>query len=87
LEELASLGIPVDIAPTLPALEGLPIGSDMDGSVIERILEEGFLAAHPPTYVPTHDTRAWLEGRPAQLLPAEVEQERLEQLRSLGYIE
>jgi hypothetical protein len=84
---MATLGTCLDIAPTLLALKGLPIGSDMDGTFIQQIIEEKFLAAHPPSFVPTHDTWAWVKERPAKLLPVEVENERLEQLRSLGYIE
>jgi hypothetical protein len=59
----------------------------MDGVVLEDILEEGFLENHPPTYVETHDTPEWLASRPQELLSREAEQERLDQLRSLGYLQ
>jgi len=85
--DLPILGSVLDMAPTILALKGLPIGQDMDGTILDELLVEGLLDAHPPTYVPTHDTREWLASRPDQLLTAEAEQERLEQLRALGYIQ
>lgn len=36
-----------DIAPTILALYGLPVGDDMDGSVVEEALTDEFLRAHP----------------------------------------
>jgi hypothetical protein len=85
--DLKVLGGVLDVAPTILALAGLPVGADMDGRVMERVLDETFAAHHPPTAVDTHDSQAWLDARPGTLLPAEVEAERLEQLRGLGYVE
>jgi hypothetical protein len=81
------LGSVLDLAPTILALKGLPIGQDMDGVIIESVLEEGFLENHPPTFVETHDRPGWLDSRPEELLSEEVERERLQQLRALGYIQ
>lgn len=81
------LGRVLDVAPTILALKGLPLGRDMDGVILEALLEEGFLERHPPTFVETHDTREWLEARPGELLTQEAERERLQQLRSLGYLQ
>ena len=83
---LPVLGGVLDIAPTVLALQGIPVGRDMDGAVLEDVLEAGFLERYPLSFVDTHDTDEWLANRPNQLLSEEVESERLRQLRSLGYI-
>lgn len=76
----------VDIAPTVLALLGLPVGRDMPGRVITEIIDPAFLEAHPIQYVDTHDALA------DQPLQSEIEKQageasQLEYLRSLGYIE
>lgn len=86
-EDLQTLGSVYDIAPTILALAGLAVGEDMNGVVLEDVLEEGFLNRVPLRTVATHDTAEWLERRPQQMLSAPAEKERLEQLRALGYIE
>ncbi|MBU0639747.1 MAG: alkaline phosphatase family protein [Planctomycetes bacterium] len=85
--DLPTVASVYDVAPTLLALLGLPIGRDMDGKVLDDLLEPAVLAAHPIQYVPTHDTREWLAARPQ--VPQELPdtQQREEQLRALGYIE
>ena len=80
------LGHVLDLAPTVLTLQGIPVGRDLDGSVLEQLLEPGFLEGHPVSYVDTHDTEAWLAARPKQNLTREAELQRLEQLRALGYI-
>jgi hypothetical protein len=85
--DLPTLGSVLDIAPTVLALAGLPLGEDMDGEILAHVLEEGFLEVHPPSTIGTHDTAEWLESRPSQMLSPEAADERLEQLRALGYIE
>ena len=85
--QLPSIGSILDITPTILALKGLPIGRDMDGVVIASLFEPGFLDRHPPTYVQTHDTRAWLAGRPAHFLTSQMSAERIEQLKALGYLD
>ncbi len=84
-DDVPRLGTVLDVATTILALKGLPLGRDMDGVVLKAVLEEGFLESHPPTYVGTHDTLEWLESRPGELLSRELE--RLQQLRSLGYLQ
>ena len=83
---LPTLGDVIDIAPTILALKGLPIGHDMDGAVLDGVLEPEFLQDHPLRSLATHDTEEWLRERPQQLLSTTAEQQRLEQLRALGYI-
>ena len=68
-----------DVAPTILAWLGLPIGEDMDGQVAS------FLSPpHPVTTVATHDA-----GKIERLgvAPSGSEEAILEQLRSLGYID
>lgn len=86
-EDLPVVGGVADVAPTILALKGLPLGSDMDGRVLDSILVPGFLQAHPPTFVKSHDTAEWLAERQGYELPSDEDRERLEELRSLGYIE
>jgi len=47
-----------DVTPTLLALCGLPVGEDMDGSVIEDAMTPEFLRRHPLRRVPTHEGEA-----------------------------
>ena len=72
-----------DIAPTVLTLLGLPVPADSDGRVLVEILEPGFLAEHPVTTLPSYDPYFTREGAVAEV----DEEEILEQLRSLGYIE
>jgi predicted AlkP superfamily phosphohydrolase/phosphomutase len=67
-----------DITPTVLAWLGLPLGEDMDGTVVP------FLEYEPIEPIPTHDVRAieYLDT-----VPSGSEDEILEQLRDLGYIE
>jgi hypothetical protein len=87
-QDLVWLGDVDDITPTILALRGLPIGRDMDGVILKDILKPEFSACLEPTYVDTHDTAEWIASRGG---PGDSEraghEERLEQLRSLGYLE
>ena len=84
---LETIGSVMDITPTLLALKGIPIGADMPGRVLTTVLDTGFLERHPVATIETHDTSDWIESREIRGRDARVEQERLEQLRSLGYIQ
>ena len=87
LADLPELGSVIDVTPTLLALVGVPLGEDMAGQVMSEVVEGDFLESHPPSSVATHDTPEWLASRPQQALSADAEEQRLEQLRALGYIE
>ncbi len=67
-----------DIAPTVLAWLGLPLGEDMDGVVVP------FLEHEPIEPIPTHDVKAieYLDQ-----VPSGREEEILDQLRDLGYVE
>jgi hypothetical protein len=90
-QELPVVGRVLDITPTLLALKGIPVGADMDGTVLEKVVTPEFLHAHPPATRRTHDTAEWLAARQAHRhdAPAEVrvEDERVKQLRALGYVQ
>ena len=86
-EDLPTLGSVLDITPTILALARLPVGEDMDGTVLVDVVREGLFEEAPTATVASHDTREWLENRPQQMLSTEAEEERLEQLRALGYLE
>ena len=67
-----------DITPTVLVWLGLPLGDDMDGKPAP------FLAVRKPQRIPTHDTEP-IER--LSLVPSGVENEIVDQLRGLGYVE
>jgi predicted AlkP superfamily pyrophosphatase or phosphodiesterase len=77
----------LDLTPTILALKGVPVGEDFDGAPMAKIFAEGWLEEHPLRVVATHDTDEWLASQKSRQVDAVDELERLEQLRSLGYID
>jgi hypothetical protein len=67
-------------------LKGIPVGEDMDGSPMRGIIDLELIEEIGIQYIPTHDTSEWLAGRHKRIREAVDQTERLEQLRSLGYI-
>jgi hypothetical protein len=45
----------LDVAPTLLYLSGLPVGRDMEGRVLAEMVEEGYAASHPVSYIPSYE--------------------------------
>ena len=86
-EDLPTPGSVADVTPTLLALLGLPVARDMMGTVMEDLLEPSFLAEHPIQEIDSHTPPNWFERRQTVAAPPHQSEERLEQLRSLGYIE
>ena len=84
--DLKSVGSVLDITPTLLAMMRIPVGKDMDGYVLSELFQEDVQIARQPAPIPTHDTAAFLARGQRQAPPHPSEEERLEQLRSLGYI-
>jgi tetratricopeptide (TPR) repeat protein len=75
----------LDVAPTLLALYGLPVGEDMDGKVLRGAFEGGCDPASIPSWedVPGDDGR-----HPTHLeLDPHAAQAAMEQMIALGYIE
>jgi len=83
-----------DITPTLLALYNIPIGRDMDGFVLNEILEEDFMSSRPVSYIPSHEDGRLAESdddgesvESDESVESAVDEAIKEKLRSLGYIE
>ena len=74
-----------DVTPTVLALLGLPVARDMDGRVLEEILDPAFLAEHPIRWVESYEEL--IERPPLPEGEEGLDGSRAEYLRSLGYIE
>ena len=85
-DDLQPLGSIYDIAPTILTWMRIPLGRDMDGRPLAQLATDDFDISNQPESVSTHDTRAFLASRPTLRMDAASHRERLEQLRSLGYI-
>ena len=68
------------------ALKGIPEGEDFDGKALTAIIAPEFLEKFPLQSVKTHDDREWETARQERMKEAADRTERLEQLKSLGYI-
>lgn len=75
----------MDMLPLFAYLEGLPLAGDRSGRLPEELLLPELLAAQPPRTIATYGTRA----RPADLNAGSerVDEEMLERLRALGYVQ
>ncbi len=71
-----------DIAPTVLHLLGLPRSRELDGEVLEAALTDAFRRGHPLRTVDSYGRRP--PSRPAD---SAFDQDVLEQLKSLGYIQ
>ena len=87
LEALPSVGGVFDVLPTLLAIKAIPIGRDFDGDVLTGVITPEWLARFPVKEISSHDDRAFEKNRRARMRKAIDQTERLEQLRSLGYIQ
>ncbi len=74
----------LDVAPTVLALFGLPVGRDMDGRPLTGALDQSFLDGHPVSYVDTYEVGDRIQAGGSTESP--VDDEIKELLRSLGYI-
>jgi hypothetical protein len=86
IQPRAYLGSPsvLDVTPTLLALMGLPVGADMDGRVIKKAFRKGFLDQHPIRYISTYDINVQADDVPIE---SPMDDQMMERLRALGYIE
>ena len=75
----------LDIAPTILALYGLPVGEDMDG----KVLSQAFLEAPAARSLPSWDAVPGNDGRhpPHMRLDLAAARAALEQMIALGYID
>lgn len=78
-------GSVLDITPTVLALLGEPVGRDMDGRVLEEVIDPEYLKNRPITYIDTHDADLQLEDIDED--DVSVSEEFMARLRDLGYVE
>jgi arylsulfatase A-like enzyme len=83
---LTTVGGVLDVLPTMLVLKGIPTGKDCAGIPLRAVIDEACLDRAKARFVPTHDTPEWETARQARIRDAIDQNERLEQLRSLGYI-
>jgi predicted AlkP superfamily phosphohydrolase/phosphomutase len=85
--DLAEVGTVADITPTILALRGIAIGSDMDGRTLENLLQPSALDTSSLEFVPSHDSPEWLAAHVGADPERLGTDERIEQLRALGYLD
>ena len=71
-----------DVAPTVLHLLGLPKSRELDGRVLESALSDAFRRDHPVRLVDSYGRRP-----PSRAAESDFDQDVLEQLKSLGYIQ
>lgn len=85
-KDIPRLGRMIDIAPTILAMLDVPLGRDMNGRPLQAILSEGRARDLRLYYVDTHESPAWFSNRDQDRTEHAGHEERMRQLRSLGYI-
>jgi len=78
------VGSVLDVVPTLLYLSGLPLARDMEGAVMESMLDEKVRAGRRPRFIDTYERHG--EQGPSQSVDPEFEKEMMERFRSLGYL-
>jgi hypothetical protein len=76
-------GTVLGVAPTILHALGVPVSRELDGRVIDRMLQSDFLNRYPVQYVDTYGLRGVVA---AQRGGAPLDQEMIDRLRSLGYV-
>lgn len=77
----------LDITPTLLAALGMPTGQDMDGRVLEDAFNRQFLTQFPLRRIASYETGSRPRSTANPAPDSGVEQEQLEALAALGYID
>jgi predicted AlkP superfamily pyrophosphatase or phosphodiesterase len=85
--DLRKTGTIYDVAPTVLTLMEVPVGEDMRGEPMTTVLKAEFLESHPVRTVATHDTKEWVAARAELVGIDKGAQERIDQLRALGYVD
>ncbi len=75
---------PLEIAPTLLALAGLPVPRDMDGRVLTEALTEELLRRSPITYCDSYESGDRVA--PTEAAESDESDVVLERLKALGYL-
>ena len=86
LTRMKVVGGVLDVAPTLLWIKDVPVGRDFLGEAMTELLDPTWVQTHPRKLVDTHDDKEWLGSRESRVREAVDQNERLDQLRSLGYI-
>jgi predicted AlkP superfamily phosphohydrolase/phosphomutase len=73
-----------DVAPTILHLMGCPVPGDMDGRVLDEVLDSSFLEAHPVQRTRTAETET--ESKDRQDYSEEQKKELEDKLKGLGYL-
>jgi len=73
-----------DIAPTILYLFGLPAGKDMDGRVLLDAFQDRYAKRNKAKMISTYDSKDWALHKKER--SRELDEEELEDLRTLGYI-
>jgi len=74
----------LDITPTILTLLGLPVAEDMDGKVLRDMMSDLFLSDHPVATIPSYEGGGQGDEEPRE---SAYDEEVLQRLRSLGYID
>ncbi len=72
----------IDVPPTLLYAIGLPVAEDFAGRALTELFTENFRTTHPLQTIPTWGVPTEGENRASK-----VDEELVDQLRALGYIE
>jgi len=72
----------LQVTPTILYLAGLPVGEDMEGEIIDGIIDREHLKANPIRKVPTYN-----EGLESFATRRNIEESTKEKLKGLGYLE
>jgi len=73
-----------EVFPLLAYLKGFPLAADLPGRLAEEVFDPEFWARHPVRRVATYDESRYVV---APQLPERVEEEMMDDLRALGYVE
>jgi len=90
--EIPALGIQTEVqitdaTPTLMWLLGLPIPDDVDGRLLGEFVDGASLEHVPPVFTHTEKAEGRGEITPTAWTDPDEEQEVLERLRNLGYLD
>lgn len=76
----------LDVTPTILYLLGLPVAQDMDGKVVLEALQPQFVTERPIALIPTFENRM-AESEKREIVDSQANQEELENMKALGYIQ
>ena len=85
--DLLRAGHVLDIAPTILALLDIPVARDMDGVVLRNLLTPASVRGLDVTYVASHDSPKWFAQRGATEIATPGAEERVRQLKAIGYLD